>query len=215
MKQMKRMSSVLVVTMVVVFWSAPAVRAGSIWGRGSRRTQVLHADDTARSVGDSLTIVIEESSKQTTDTSRKKGKKSPRKGAMSGTVDLANLVGEVGRHIFDLPNIDASSSAETKFEGSADYESNRKVTDRMTVTVQDVMANGNLVVQGTRIRAVEGDRQIVQMSGIVRPSDVTFANTISSKQVADFRVVYKVKGPETSFTKPGWMARVLNLLNPF
>ena len=214
MKRMKRMSLV-VVTTAVVFWAAPAARAGSIWARGSRRTRALHTDDTARNVGDSLTIIVEENSKLTTDTSRKKDKKSSRKAAMSGTVDLANVIGEVGRKIFNMPNIDGSSSAEAKFEGSADYESNRQVTDRLTVTVQDVMANGNLVVLGTRVRAVESDRQIVQISGIVRPSDVTFANTISSKQVADFRVVYKVKGPENRFTKPGWMAKVLNLLNPF
>ena len=82
------------------------------------------------------------------------------------------------------------------------------------MTVEDVLPNGNLVVIGMRERVVDGDGQTVQTSGIVRPSDIAFDNTVSSKKVADFKMVYKSRGQDSLFTRPGWLARILNALNP-
>jgi flagellar L-ring protein precursor FlgH len=71
------------------------------------------------------------------------------------------------------------------------------------------------VVLGSRTRDVAGDKQIIQISGIVRPEDITFDNTISSSRVANFHIVHKTIGRENRFTKPGWLGRLANLLNPF
>ena len=65
------------------------------------------------------------------------------------------------------------------------------------------------------VREIAGDKQIIHVSGIIRPSDITFANTVGSGKVADFHVVYKGKGQEGRFTKPGWLGRFLNVINPF
>jgi flagellar basal body L-ring protein FlgH len=62
---------------------------------------------------------------------------------------------------------------------------------------------------------VEGDVQMICVSGIVRPSDITFANTVNSGQVADFRMVTVVGGTEGRFTNPGWLGRILNFLSPW
>lgn len=189
--------------------------AGSIWTKAASLKRAIHADDTARRVGDLLTIVIDEHSVIENDTSRGLDKQSSRSASMGGTLDLANLIGAVGDRIFDFPNLDFSSSAKTKFDGKANYDSDRSVADQITVTVHDVLPNGNLVILGRRERAVSGDKQIVQVSGIVRPNDVTFTNTVRSDRVADFRICYGDRGPENRFTKPGWVARILNFLNPF
>jgi len=195
-----------------------AAQAGSIYAKSQEtgKTQPLFADQTARKVGDTLTIVINEQSKIENETNRKMDKKSSSSIKTGGTVDLANAVGTpVGKHIFDAPKTDLSTEAENKFDGQANFDSSRKVTDQITVTVQDVLPNGNMVVVGQRQREVEGDKQTVQISGVVRPIDVNFDNTILSDKVGDFHVVYKASGTETKFTRPNWLARFLNAINPF
>lgn len=194
--------------------------AGSIWARANTGTlrPRTYEDDVARRVGDVLTIIINERSVIDHETKRDMEKKSDRSIKASGTVNLEEIPhwwGGRSTSGLKLPTIDASSQASTKFEGEADYESERTVTDRITVTVHDVLPNGNLVVLGSRRRNVDGDVHLVCVSGVVRPSDITFANTVSSEQVADFHMVTVVKGPENRFTHPGWLGRILNLLSPW
>jgi len=196
----------------VVVW--PAL-AGSIWARSRCRTAAIHADDTARCIGDVLTIIIKEHSVIDNETNRNNDKSSTRTGSTDGTLDLANIFWPVGKHIFDFPKLSLNATAQNKFDGKAAYDSERKVEDKVTVIVQDVMPNGNMVLLGRIEREVAGDRQTIQISGIVRPSDITFANTVNSDQVADLRITYTDPLPEKLFTKPGWLARILDLLNPF
>lgn len=212
---MKRTTSLMTLGLVAVLSAATAGRAGSIWAKAKNRTRALHADVTARKVGDSLTIIIDERSVIENETTRGMNKDTSRSAKTSGTLDLANVLGPVGKRIFDFPRLDLSSTSSTKFGGSTNYDSDHSMLDQITVTVEDVLPNGNLVVLGQRNREVAGDKQIVTVSGIVRPSDITFANTVSSGKVADFRVAYKGKGQASLFTKPGWLARILNFINPF
>ena len=83
------------------------------------------------------------------------------------------------------------------------------------MTVIDVLPNGNLVVVGSRSREVGKEAQIVEASGVVRPSDLTFANAVSSEKIADFRLVLRHKGQENAFTRPGWLEWLMNTANPF
>jgi len=191
-------------------------RAGSIWARGEPRARAAYTDDTARRRGDSLTIVINERSRIDNETNRKLEKKDDRTASMSGTLDPANLVGHpVGKTVFDFPRLSFASSAETKFDGDSEFESDHSLQDQVTVTVVDVLPNGNLVVAGGRQRQTDGDLQTIEVTGIVRPSDIAFNNTVSSSRVADFRISYAGKGSEKQYTRPGWFARILDLINPF
>jgi len=193
---------------------------GSIWAKASAGGAVpkVYSDDTARQVGDILTVIITERSTVTNDTKNSSEKKSDRSITASGSVQLNDIrqwLGQKGNGSFTTPTISATSAADSKFEGTADFQSDRSMTDRMTVTVHDVLPNGNLVLLGTRIRNAQGNIQVVCVSGIVRPSDITFANTILSEQVADFHMVTIVKGPEGRFSEPNWLGRILNVLLPW
>ncbi len=198
----------------VCLWAA-AAGAGSIWAKGGARTRSIFADDTARQIGDVLTIVIEERSVIENETERNMEKKSERQAQITSNMDLLNSIDRATGKLFNLKDLNLDVEAKTKFDGKADFDSDRKVTDSVTVVVEDVLPNGNLVVLGKRTREVSGDIQAIEISGVVRPSDITFSNTVSSKQVADFHVVYRSKGQENRFTKPGWLDQLLNLVNPF
>ncbi len=199
----------------ILLGAGVSAQAGSIWGKAAR-VRAIHADDTARRRGDSITVVITEKSTIATDTNRKLEKKDERTASMSGTFDPADLFGKtLGKNLFTLPVLDYTSNGETTFDGKSNYGSDNSLTDEVTVTVQDVLPNGNLVVAGNRVREVEGDRQTIKVSGIVRPSDVAFDNTVASTKVANFKIAYSGKGSAKQYTRPGWLARLMDLFNPF
>ncbi len=200
----------------VLLTAAAAAQAGSIWEKASVKARAIHSDDTARRRGDSITVVVVERSTIANDTQRKLEKKDERTANMGGAFDPAKLFAKpVGKNVFSFPVLDYKSSGETKFDGKSNYGSDNSLTDQVTVTVQDVLPDGNLVIAGTRVRDIDGDRQAIQVSGIVRPSDITFDNTVSSSKVANFKVTYSGKGFANQFTKPGWLARLIDLFNPF
>ncbi|MBE3068917.1 MAG: flagellar basal body L-ring protein FlgH [Planctomycetes bacterium] len=201
--------------------TVPQARADSIWakaqGRNGQNVVRVYEDEKAGRLGDVLTIIINEHSVIENETTREMDKAIQRAAAMSGNLNLRDVGQWYGNRnaSFTLPDVAATSSGSSQFSGSADYETDRLITDRVTVVVRDVLPNGNLLVLGTRQRHVDGDVQVIEIGGVVRPSDITFANTVRSDQVADFRMVAKVKGPEKHWTKPGWLGRLFNWLSPW
>jgi flagellar L-ring protein FlgH len=205
---MKSPSLILTVVGLVALAAAPA-GAGSIWAKANAAGTVrVYEDDVARRTGDILTILIDERSNIDNETERKNERKGDGTVTGSGTVTLNNLGSSTKP--FTLPTVSAAANAANSFDGKADLKSQRTQSDRMTVIVHDVLPNGNLVILGTRQRNVHGDTQTICISGIVRPSDITYANTINSDQVADFRLVTVVKGPENDVAQPGLLGWIMN-----
>jgi flagellar L-ring protein precursor FlgH len=179
--------------------------AGSIWAKRHKDMGNLYADDVARNIGDVLTIVINESSKVDNKAKRDLKKETDRSIAFNG---------ELGNYV-DLGDFGMAARSANELKGKADYKDERKFTDSVTAVVMDILPNGNLVIMGTRDRNIAGDIQTIEVSGIVRPSDVAFGNIIRSDRVANFRIVTKNGGIEAPFNRPGWFGRMLDIIWPF
>ncbi len=108
-----------------------------------------------------------------------------------------------------------SATADNELKSKADYKDERKFVDQVSVVVMDILPNNNLVVMGTRNRNIAGDIQTIEVSGIVRPSDIAFDNTIKSEKVADFRIITKNSGVSAPYTKPGWLGKIFDIVWPF
>lgn len=200
---MRRQMVLGAVIFVVGFaWAADA---GSIWAKRETNMGRLYADDVARNVGDVLTILITESS--TIDNKAKRDLK-------KDTDKSVDFNGKLG-NFADLGEFGTSATANNELKSKADYKDERKFVDRLTVVVTDIMPNGNLVVMGMRQRDIGGDKQVIEISGVVRPSDVKFDNTVKSEQVADFHITSRNSGVAAPYTKPGFLGRVLDIIWPF
>ena len=127
--------------------------------------------------------------------------------------------GKVGiEHIIpELPeiNLGAGTTYSNTLDGQADNTDNRNFTDSISVIIIDIMPNGNLVISGTRDRNIADDIQTIEVSGIVRPSDIAFDNTIKSEQVANFSIVTRNKGVGAEYTRPNWLGRIFDIIWPF
>ena len=80
----------------------------------------------------------------------------------------------------------------------------------MTARVTDVLPNGDLVVEGVREIEINGDRQIVVLTGVVRAADIGPSNVVLSTSIGQLRIRYFGRGLMKDNLKPGWLIRVLN-----
>ncbi len=198
-------TSVVIAAVLSMLFAAAFAQGGSIWAKRDRNSHNPYVDDTARTIGDVLTIKIAEASKVDNKAKRDLQKDVTKSNTFNGKVGNFADLGEFG----------LSASSSNKLNGKADYKDERTFEDSITVTVVDIQPNGNLVVMGVRNRNISGDTQVIEVSGIVRPSDILFDNTVKSTQVADFRIVSKNGGISDPYTRPGWLGGIFDMLWPF
>jgi flagellar L-ring protein precursor FlgH len=108
-----------------------------------------------------------------------------------------------------------NAESNNELKGKADYKDERSFEDRVSVVVHDILPNGSLIVLGTRDRSIAGDIQTIEVSGIVRTSDIAFDNTVRSERVANFRIVTKNAGVSAPYTRPGWFGRIFDIVWPW
>jgi len=203
---MKKTKGIIFIALILLVCWSQALVAGSIWAKRNKNMKDLYSDDVAHRIGDILTIEIVE--KSTVDNKAKRDLE--KSDARSTTFN-----GEIGKFA-DIGEFGISASSSNKLNGKADYKDERSFVDYVTVMVIDVLpTSGNLVVMGTRERTIAGDTQKIEISGVVRPSDISFDNSISSQQVANFSIVSKNSGIADSYSKPGWLGNILNNISPF
>jgi len=193
-----------------IFCSETSLQADSIWSKRDQNKKDFYADDTARHIGDVLTITISEESTVDNKATRTLSKETTRDQNFDGQVGIEHIIPK-------LPEINfgTGTTYSNTLDGKADYKDEREFTDSISVIVIDIMPNGNLVISGTRDRNIADDIQTIEVSGIVRPSDISFTNTIKSEQVANFSVITRNKGIAAQYTRPNWLGRIFDVIWPF
>jgi len=189
---------------------AAAQRRGSIYdaSRGALRPV---ANKTAHSVGDLVTVVIQE----TQDV------RNEEKSDLSKASDLKYelLDYDIKPNTFGTPLPSIETGKEDTFSGNAKYEKKGAFSARLTAIVMDTLPNGNLVIQGRRELRIDKEIKVIEFSGIVRRYDITATNTVQSELVADARVSYSGSGPLTNATNrrglSGWLHDALDWIWPF
>jgi flagellar L-ring protein precursor FlgH len=196
---MKRWALTLIVVMVA---TAPIGRADSIWDRRDPRYANLFQDNRARNIGDLLTIAISE-----VTVANEQDQRDMRKRSFADARFGFGTKGQPGQLL--------NGASDRSFTGNAQVTTNRVFTDRLTVTVVDMMPNGNLVFEGYRSRVVEGEERVLRITGVVRQADIQVGNVVPSAAVANFRISYLGRGPETRMTNQNYLGRLVNHLWPW
>jgi flagellar L-ring protein precursor FlgH len=189
----------LVITLLLVAVS-PAV-ADDIWARRDPRVANLFQDNRARNVGDIVTLVINESTTENEREQRQNNKADTFNGQAT---------------IFGLPQVSPSNGSFARtFTGSGQLTGGRTFTDRIALTVVDVMPNGNLVVEGFRSRLTLGEERVLRVCGVVRAQDITAGNVVQSSSLANAKLSYLGRGPTSRQVNQNFLGRVMNRIWPF
>ena len=205
---MNRRTMVVALAALSVFLLSNALQAGSIWAKRGKTAQSLYVDDVARRIGDVLTIRIDEGSKVDNKAKRDLQKQTAHSSEFNGEMGIGSILPTI-------PGFTAEAQSNNALKSKADFQDERNFTDQVTVVVMDILPNGNLVVTGTRDRDIAGDIQAIEVSGIVRPSDIAYDNTVKSQQVANFRIVTKNSGISAAYSQPGWLGKIINVIWPW
>ena len=162
----------------------------------------LVAESKAIHVGDVLTVVIQESASATSSTD------------LSAKRDFnASVTGQFTAipHRGPEPHAITGGTA-TGSDGAGSTERSGNLLAQVSVRVTEVHANGDLVVSGAQSLKINGEEQLITLSGVVRPTDVGADNTVQSTRIADARIRFDGEGFVTDQSKPGLLARLFNLL---
>ena len=173
-----------IVLMFFVFCFDTTSQAGSIWAKRDKNKKDLYADNTARNIGDVLTILINEESKLDNKATRTLNKETTRNQNFDGDITIGSCLNGI-----PSVNFGTGTKYSNKLDGKADYKDEREFTDSVSVIVTDIMPNGNLVVYGIHDRNIADDIQTIEVSGVVRVLDISFNNTIRSNQVGNFSII--------------------------
>jgi flagellar L-ring protein precursor FlgH len=177
---------------------------GSIYQAGASRT--LFEDRRARYLGDTMTILISE----TTSASTQSNTTVSRAGSISATTPTIS-----GLPIKSLQGLSLDASSATDFSGKGDAAARNVFSGNITVTVIEVLPNNNLLVSGEKQVSVGHGTEYIRLSGVVNPYFISTANTISSANVADARIEYKEAGAISEAQVMGWLARFFMSVLPF
>jgi len=207
---MSNIKPAALVLIFFVFCAVDRLQADSIWAKRDQNRKDLYADDKARHIGDVLTITISEESTVDNKATRTLSKATTRSTNFNGQAGIEHILPELPEF-----NLGAGTAYSNTLDGKADYKDEREFTDSISVIVIDIMPNGNLVISGTRDRNIADDIQTIEVSGIVRPSDIAFDNTIKSEQVANFSIITRNKGVGAQYTRPNWLGRIFDVIWPF
>lgn len=196
-------------TLLCVSDVAAAQRRGSIYDP-SRGPVSPIADKTAHRRGDLLTILIRENQDIQNEERSDLAKNS--------TLDYQLVDFAVKPDAFrTLPTVRTQKT--DNFQGLANVEKSGVFEGRLTAMVVDVLANGNLIVEGRREIRIDEERKVLEFRGIVRRFDVTRMNTVESELVADAYVSYAGTGPISNTGRrrglAGWLYSAIDWLWPF
>lgn len=103
-------------------------------------------------------------------------------------------------------------TAENKFKGDGKSSRTGNLQASISTRVTEEFDNGNLRLQGERIVEINGERQIIALTGLVRRQDVRADNTVASTFIADAQISYSGSGPVADAHSPGLLTRIANFL---
>lgn len=202
--QLPRPSVVGEQEMVPVAAPPAAVPDGSIFqARGGYYP--LFEDRRPRMAGDVLTVVFNEqvSASKSADSNA------------SRTGDASLTATAVPDGLERLADYGFELEGDSNFEGGGTSRAQNTFTGTLTVTVLQVLANGNLRVRGEKQILINQGTEFIRFSGVVDPREISGSNTVRSAQVADARIEYVGDGYINEAQTMGWLQRLFLNISPF
>lgn len=162
----------------------------------------LYSDIKAHRVGDIITVELSESTRAQ--------KRATTQQAKDSSVNFAAPnIGGKDISIGGYP-LSASMSSGNEFDGQANTNQSNSLQGSITVSVAQVLANGNLMVQGEKWIMLNTGEEYVRINGMIRPQDISADNRIASNRVANARIYYGGTGDFANTQSRGWLSKFFN-----
>lgn len=165
-------------------------------------------DPKAAQVGDLVTVqIVEQASALASGTTGQS-----RSSEASNSIASFFGIPGVGSPLPNLLQVNGDSS----LQGQGSTGRQTSVTAVLTAHVTHLMPNGNLVIQGGKEIAVNSERQVVWLRGVVRPADLSPENFVASSRIALMDLRVNGKGVvNDAIRRPNLLYRIFQKILPF
>ena len=178
----------------------------SLWQSGSR---AFFKDQRATNIGDILTVLVNFDEKGKFDDNTQLQRQDTQ------TMGIPNLYGLQNRIPGLSPTTIVSTNGASNHQATTEGNREEQVNLSVAAEVTQVLANGNLVVNGRQEIRLNNEIRELQVTGVIRPQDISSTNTISYFKLAEARISYGGRGQQMDMQQSRWGQQVLDVLNPF
>jgi flagellar L-ring protein FlgH len=186
------------------------VTSGSLWPENGRG---LFADFRAYRVGDLVTIRIDESSEAAGDANTSMDREA------NETMGMPNFFGLTTALKTAYPELDPAKLVEfmskSNFRGQGETSRDTHVVGSIAVRVKQVLPNGDLFVEGTKVILINDEEVHIYVSGVIRAEDIDSSNAVSSSAIADAQIEFSGRGVLSENQKQGWFAKLFAKIRPW
>lgn len=183
--------------------------SGSIYHQDSGLDS-LYTDLRAYKIGDLLTVILTETTKANknanTDTTKTTAV-NVQNPTLFGTTPQFNVPNIIPLVMNSKNNLRSQLDSNNKFAGKGTSSQNNSLQGSISVTVAQVLQNGNLVIRGEKWISLNQGAEYIRLTGLVRPYDIDADNNVQSVKVANPRITYKGTGALAEANQEGWLAR--------
>ncbi|PHR29426.1 MAG: flagellar biosynthesis protein FlgH [Desulfotalea sp.] len=185
--------------------------SGSLWNQSNGS---MFTDRKAQRIGDLVTVLISETSSASKAATTSTSRNTNMSASIPNFFGLENDAIWSGHNPIDLSNL-IKADFNNGFNGNGTTSRKEDLTASLTTQVVGKYPNGQLKIRGGKEVMVNDEVQIIYLTGIIRPVDITAANTVSSEKILNARISYTGKGSISDKQSPGWAMRILDNIWPF
>lgn len=180
----------------------------------------LFADKKDLQVGDIIQIVISED--LTSKSNNKRELTSTRDNSLgggllaaTGTNTLGGTVGSAANKFNSNLGVNFETNSSASDKGKVKTELDETFATTISAIIEETYQNGNYYIKGKKEMLIEGQRQEIIVSGVIRPYDITSDNSINSSQIADLKLLYDKDGTESDILETPWGLKLMRAIWPF
>ena len=183
----------------------------------SRKGASLFSDKKDLQVGDIIQIMIEETLTNDSSNSRTTGRTNSSSlgaGIFAPATGVTSTLGTANK-LNSATGLGFSSTSTNAFKGSATSAADEEFTTTISAIIEQTYQNGNYFIKGSKEMLINGQKQNIKISGVIRPYDISPDNTVYSYQLANLKILYEKDGEEMDSLSKPWGSKILETIWPF
>ena len=193
-------------------------KKGSLY---TRRGPSLFSDKKDLQIGDIIQVIVQEGLTNSSSDSMTSGKSSST--SISGGL-ITNRTDGLGKNskvrntastLNPLLGVGLNATTTNSFKGNVKATADEEFTTTISAVITEIYQNGNYFIEGSKEMLINGQKQLIKISGLIRPYDITPENTIYSYQLANLKVLYGKDGESMDSVRKSWGTKFIEAISPF
>jgi len=177
----------------------------------------LFADKKDLQVGDIIQIRISESLSSDVNNKREIG--SSRSNNLGGGVfsneESSGVAKKIAKKLNPITNLGFNSKSTSQNDGEVKASLNERFSTTVSAIIEEAYKNGNYYIKGNKEIMVDGQKQSLVLTGVIRPYDIGSNNSVSSSQIANLKILYEKNGEEQDVMHLPWGTKIIQMFWPF